>query len=141
MYWVCVGKVLVMGALQGWPLWEGTRSFPHIWQSTGGEEVENWGVKVSLGRKETWGEGVLRFSFYFSLTWSNLISNKLISLRWVCSPVAVTGEWCLPVILSRNKQRAFLLFLCPVQLGEAVTVWLWWVPGIRQGQPTTNSFE
>jgi len=28
-----------------------------------GEEVENSGVKLSPGRREGWGKGVLRFSF------------------------------------------------------------------------------
>ena len=41
------------------------------------EEIENSRVKLSLGRKEGWGEGVLRFSFYFSLSYSDLIDNKL----------------------------------------------------------------
>jgi len=40
-------------------------------------EVEKSGVKLSLGKREGWGEGVLRFNFYFSLSYSNLIGNKL----------------------------------------------------------------
>jgi len=39
-----------------------------------GEEVEKSGVKLSLGRREGWGEGVLRFGV-FSLP--DLIGNKL----------------------------------------------------------------
>jgi len=31
-----------------------------------GEEVENSGVKLSLGRREVWGEGVFKVWFYFS---------------------------------------------------------------------------
>ena len=41
------------------------------------EEVENLGVKLSPGRKEGWGEGALRFSFYFSLPYYDLKGNKL----------------------------------------------------------------
>jgi len=41
-----------------------------------GEEAENLGVELSPGRREGWGEGVLRFSFYFSLPYSDLIGNK-----------------------------------------------------------------
>ena len=39
----------------------------------GGREM---GVKLSPGRRDGWGEGVLRFRFYFSLSWSDLIGNK-----------------------------------------------------------------
>jgi len=47
---------------------------PHSTSSctAGGEEVENWGVKLRLGRREGWGEGVLRFGFishYSTLIW------------------------------------------------------------------------
>jgi len=35
------------------------------------------GVKLSLGRREEWGECVLRFSFHFSLPFSDFIGNKL----------------------------------------------------------------
>jgi len=44
---------------------------------TQGEEVEKLGVKLSPGRREGWGEVVLRFSLYFSLPYSDLIRNKL----------------------------------------------------------------
>ena len=40
-------------------------------------KVEKLGVKSSLGRREGWREGFLRFSFYFSLSYSDLIGNKL----------------------------------------------------------------
>jgi len=43
----------------------------------GGEEVENSGVKLSLGRRERWGEGVFKIFFYFSLLYSDLIGDKL----------------------------------------------------------------
>jgi len=45
--------------------------------TTWGEEVEKSGVKFNLGRKERQGEGVLRFIFYFSLSYSDLIGNML----------------------------------------------------------------
>jgi len=32
-------------------------------------------VKLSLGRREGWGEGVLIFHFYFSLPYSDLVIN------------------------------------------------------------------
>ena len=35
------------------------------------------GVKLSLGRREGWGEGVFKIWFYFSLSYSNLIGDKL----------------------------------------------------------------
>ena len=35
------------------------------------------GVKLSLGRREGWGEGVLRFGFIFSLSYFHLIFNNL----------------------------------------------------------------
>lgn len=41
-----------------------------------GEEIENLEVKLSLGRREEWWEGVLRFSFNFS-SYSDLIGNKV----------------------------------------------------------------
>ena len=42
-----------------------------------GEEVENLGVKLSLGRREGWGEGVFKIWVYFSLPFSDLIGNTL----------------------------------------------------------------
>ena len=41
------------------------------------EEVENLWVKLNPGRRERWREGVIRFSFYFSLSYSDWIGNKL----------------------------------------------------------------
>jgi len=38
------------------------------------------GVKLSPGRREGWGEGVLRSGFIFSLSYSDLIGDKLNSL-------------------------------------------------------------
>ena len=43
----------------------------------GEKEVENSGVKLSLGRREGWGEGVFKIWFYFSLSYSDLTGNKL----------------------------------------------------------------
>jgi len=43
-----------------------------------GDEERKLGVKLSLGRKERWGrEGVFKIRFYFSLSYSHLIGNKL----------------------------------------------------------------
>jgi len=50
---------------------------PHSTKPLCGEKVENMGVKLSPGIRKGWGEGVLRFSFYFSLPYSDLIGNKL----------------------------------------------------------------
>ena len=36
---------------------------PHPPALLGGEEAEKLGVKLSMGRMEEWGEGVLRFGF------------------------------------------------------------------------------
>ena len=44
---------------------------PHPPVPLWGEEVEN------SGRREGWGEGVFKLSFYFSLSYSDLTSNKL----------------------------------------------------------------
>lgn len=41
-----------------------------------GEKVEKWGGKANPGRREGWGESVLRFSFYFLLSYSHLTGNK-----------------------------------------------------------------
>ena len=41
------------------------------------EEVEESGAKLSLGRREGWGEGVFKIWFYFSLSYSDLTGNKL----------------------------------------------------------------
>jgi len=38
------------------------------------------GLKLSLGRREGWGEGVLKSSFIFSLSYSDLIVDELNSL-------------------------------------------------------------
>jgi len=37
----------------------------------------NLGGKLSPGRREGWKEGVLRHVFYFSLSFSDLIGDKL----------------------------------------------------------------
>ena len=42
-----------------------------------GEEVEKLGVKLSLGRRERWGEGVIRFRFISHYPTLILIGNKL----------------------------------------------------------------
>jgi len=34
-------------------------------------------VKLSLGRREEWGDGVFKIWFYFSLSYSDLAGNKL----------------------------------------------------------------
>ena len=50
------------------------------------------GLKLSPGRREGWGEGVLRLSFHFSLSYSDLIGDKLFfspsSVCFVCD-----GNW------------------------------------------------
>jgi len=40
-------------------------------------EVENLGVKLGSGRREGWGESVFNIWFYFSLSYSYLIGDKL----------------------------------------------------------------
>jgi len=45
----------------------------HHWWG-GGREVE---VKLSLGRKEGWGESVFKIWLNFSLSYSDLIGGKL----------------------------------------------------------------
>jgi len=42
-----------------------------------GKRQRKQGAKLSLGRRERWGEGVLKVWFYFSLSYFDLIVNKL----------------------------------------------------------------
>ena len=70
-----------------------------------GEEVENSGVKFSLGRREGWGEGVFKIWFFFSLSCSHLIGNRWSSFFpgqvsfahdgnwWVISPSPYVDPW------------------------------------------------
>jgi len=46
---------------------------------SGGGDRE-MGLKMSSGRREGWGQGVLRFRLYFSLSYSDLIGDELYSL-------------------------------------------------------------
>ena len=87
---VC-GELCPVGRTPYWSrgrVWGGRRGRENVWWTdcnlhslspcaAQGEEVENLGVKSSLGRREGWREGVLRFSFYFSLSYSDLIGKKL----------------------------------------------------------------
>jgi len=50
-------------------------------------------VKLSPGRREGWGEDVLRFRFYFSLSYSDLIGNKLNKFFPMSSLYACDGSW------------------------------------------------
>jgi len=50
---------------------------PHPPAVLEGRRYRKLGVKLSLGRRQGWGEGALRFGFSFSLLYSNLIDNKL----------------------------------------------------------------
>ena len=54
-----------------------TTPIPHPPVPFQGEEVEKSGVKLSPGRREEWGEGVLRFGFISYYPTRILISNKL----------------------------------------------------------------
>lgn len=47
------------------------------------EQVENFGVKLRLGKKSA-GEGVPKLSFYFSSSYSDFFGNKLISSSYIC---------------------------------------------------------
>jgi len=64
--------------------------------SLGGRRERKSGVKLSPGRKEESGEGIFKIWVYFSLSYSDLIGNKLIfffspQVQSVLS-VTVTGE-------------------------------------------------
>jgi len=52
------------------------------------------GLKLSPGRREGWGEGVLRLSFHFLLSYSDLIGDKI---NFLLSPSSVCfvcdGNW------------------------------------------------
>jgi len=87
----------------------------------GGEEVGNSGVKLSLGRREGWGEGVWRFAFisyYPTLIWlvMNLIPFSL-QIQSVLS-VTVIGEWSLPVLISTLEPFIIFPLPCPVEEGK-----------------------
>ena len=87
-----------------------------------GKEAENLQVKLSLGRRERWGEGV-KIRFYFSLAYSDLSGNKLISPSRVC--FAHDGN-CWVISLSLSPPVSFsLYFLSPVWLRRGVREQLW----------------
>ena len=93
---------------------------------------------MSPGRTEGWGEGVFKIWFYFSLSYSDLIGNKLNYFTQLESflPMTVTGEWSLSLSLSlclSQPTSLSLYFLSPVQLRRGVTEWLWCTPGIQPG--------
>lgn len=74
------------------------------------EEVEKLVVKLSLGRIEDVGK-CFKMCFYFSLFYSDLIGNKLISLSQVF--FAWDGDCSLPFFQSTSL---LFYFLSPVQL-------------------------
>lgn len=49
-----------------------------------GEKVQKSGVKFSQGKKEGWGEGVLRLVLIYHYPILILICNKLVSLSRIC---------------------------------------------------------
>jgi len=49
-------------------------------------------VKFGPGRREGWGEGVLRSGFIFSLLYSDLLGNK-INFPQIKSGFARDGDW------------------------------------------------
>lgn len=73
------------GRVWGVLLWGGRRSRDSLWWAdhnshslspctTEGEEVEKSGVKLSLRRRDGWGDGICKICFYF--LYSDLIVNK-----------------------------------------------------------------
>ena len=50
---------------------------PHPPALLAGRRERKSGVELSPGRREMWGEGALRFGFIFSLSYCDLIGNKL----------------------------------------------------------------
>lgn len=78
------------------------------------EEVEKLEVKLSLGRIEDGGK-CFKICFYFSLFYSDLIGNELISLSQVC--FACDGDCFLPIFQSTSL---FFYFLSLVQLNRGV---------------------
>lgn len=94
--------------------------------TSGGEEGENPGTKVNLGKREMWWEGNVKTWFYFSLSCSDLIGNKLNSfLAQAESVLPMTDEWALPVIFLAHKTFCYILF--PMRSCGGIGQ-LWWAP-------------
>lgn len=81
------------------------------------EEVEKLEVKLSLGRIEDGGRG-FKICFYFSLFYSDLIGNKLISLSQVC----FACDHDCSLLLFQSTSLLFF-FLSLVQLNRGVAEW------------------
>lgn len=66
-----------------------------------GRRQRIWEWHWACGERRTWGEGVLKFSFYFSLSYSERIYNKIISPRQICFAHDSFGECSsLPALIS-----------------------------------------
>lgn len=96
-------------------------------------------IWVVLRKKGEVGRRRLIFSFHFSLSYSDLISNKFNKFLWVRSGFRVTviAEWSLPIPYPSHNPffiaTTFLYIFSPVQLRRAVMQQLWWVPSIQPG--------
>jgi len=71
-----------------------TTPIPHLPAPCGGRKETKLGVRLSLGSKEGWEEGIFKIRFYFSLSYSDLIGDKLNQFAQVETvfPMTVTGE-------------------------------------------------
>jgi len=80
-------------------------------------------VQLSPGRRERWGEGVIRFSFYFSLSYSGLAINELPQVKSLL-PMTVTGKQSLAVLIPTHKPSAVFSLPFPAEGEGRVTEWL-----------------
>jgi len=108
--------------------------FPvHLHRS--GEGGREMGVKLSRGRREGWGEGVLRSGFIFLLSCSDLIGDELNSLFSPSSVCFVRdSNWWVNSPRPYLDPRAFHHFSSALSIwGTGVIEQFWWAPGIYPG--------
>ena len=92
-----------------------------------------------MEENSTCKEGVFKILFYFSLSCSYFISNKLTSFPQVESvlPMAVVAEWSLPVLMPNHKPFVIFSLPCPAEDSEWQNVFGGHLAS-RQGQFTMH---
>lgn len=88
--------------------------------ATGGEDVEDLSLKLSLGKQEKWGKGVPGSGFISYLCFSDLVGNKFNfpKVGLFCPENTLAKESCLPVLLSIHEP--FIVLFSPVLLQRGV---------------------
>lgn len=103
------------------------------------EEVENSGIKWSLGRREGWGQRFGFISHYPIWIWQVIHLFFFLQAESVL-PIMVIYEWSLPALVLTQKPFTLFSSLLPSWGGE------WWSSfgehlASRQGQPSTAAEE